>query len=362
MTSQVENTGTETRAVETVYDGEIKTNAGQLGLFSRLGQHWTVRLSGDIRQVRTDAAQSDASAILYGSKYDRDSQDVRFQVVNTGLNRTRLQLDYRFRKTTLEKTVSEGNLPGSVPLGDWQAQDQDKTEHRVDFRARHRCSSKAKLDLRMGWMQQDVEAVHTWDTTDGDAGFYTMGDRKISRFSGQLMFKTKPMDKVRLDVGYRGFSRTFERTDLENVDTTWQAHRGMLNLNWIVHEKVTFYSMVSYGIEKYELSNDPVTSGTMGAVLYDGTTIRFMPGVNVQLLPKLNLEAMYEGIRFQDAGNESDNLNKIEADHDRMLARARYSINDKYAAAVTYQRREFFEHRWDNYIHDVYSVSLSGRF
>ena len=151
-------------------------------------------------------------------------------------------------------------------------------------------------------------------------------------------------------------------TDLENVDTTWQAHRGMLNLNWIVHEKVTFYSMVSYGIEKYELSNDPVTNGTMGAVLYDGTTIRFMPGVNVQLLPKLNLEAMYEGIRFQDTGNESDNLNKIEADHDRMLARARYSINDKYAAAVTYQRREFFEHRWDNYIHDVYSVSLSGRF
>lgn len=69
----------------------------------------------------------------------------------------------------------------------------------------------------------------------------------------------------------------------------------------------------------------------MGTVNYDGTTWRYVPGVVAQVTKTIQAEAMYEGIRFKDV-------------------------------AATYRRHEFAEQRWDNYIHDLYGLSVTGRF
>jgi hypothetical protein len=146
------------------------------------------------------------------------------------------------------------------------------------------------------------------------------------------------------------------------VETTWQANRLFANLNWQAERRLTVYGMVSYGKETYELVGVQDPAAGAGAFNYDGATLRFMPGAVLRLSRCLQLEGMYEGIRFENTGHESAQLDAVKADHDRILLRLRWQASERYAAAFTYRRNEFDENRWDDYIQDLYAVSVSGRF
>jgi len=118
----------------------------------------------------------------------------------------------------------------------------------------------------------------------------------------------------------------------------------------------------SYGIEKFEVENGPVAGSSMGPLTYEGKTLRFAPGVIFQLMDKMQLEAHYEGVRFEDPGDAPDEANQLNSDLDRILARASYQVSEAMKVTATYRRHEFDENRWDDYIMDLYSLSLSGKF
>jgi hypothetical protein len=46
----------------------------------------------------------------------------------------------------------------------------------------------------------------------------------------------------------------------------------------------------------------------------------------------------------------------------RLLLRAGYDVGEKARVTASYRRQEFDENRWDDYILDIYSLSVSGTF
>jgi len=76
----------------------------------------------------------------------------------------------------------------------------------------------------------------------------------------------------------------------------------------------------------------------------------------------MQLEAHYEGVRFEDPGDALAEGNQLNSDLTRILTRASYQVSQKMKVTATYRRHEFDENRWDDYIMDLYSLSLSGKF
>jgi len=352
MTANLKNEGKSVFDVAaTNSDSESKTTGGRLGVATRFGQATSFRLTGNYHKLDTDAREQDGDAQLQRADRERTRTEMRAVLANTSLKRTRLQLDYRYRKSDRDEqtAVATGGLLQDVK--------QDREQHDLDFKGRYRFNRKALLKFGLGWQKLDVE-----QTTTGDAIFWTMGDRKRDRLDWELKLQTRPHAKFTMDLGYQGLDQKFERVDMEGIETAWKTHRGFLNLNWRAHPRIVIYGTVSGGSEEYALNQDPEPRGTMGAVAYEGTTVRYLPGLTLTISQKLMLDAMYEGIRFEDKGNESDALQAVKSDHDRSLVRLRWAAREKMTVAATYQRREFFEHRWDNYIQDVWQLSVSGLF
>ena len=327
-------------------DSKASTSGGRLGVVSRLGQDIWVRLAAAIRKQDTDA-------VLDENQVDRErsSTDLQAAVNYLGFTRTRLSLDYRYRSSDLTEISSDGATEHAL--------DQDQTSSELDFKLRHKFSRQVSLRARAGMANRETENLHTWSGTEWYTG---IPERKRATIDGELALRTKPTQTVRLDLGYRIWDRTIERTDLQDIETTWTANHAFANINWLAGSRISFYGTVAYGADKYELSGDPVPDPGMGPIVHDGTTLRFVPGATLHLMDKLTLDAMYEGIRYEDKGNESDLIGVLQSDSDRMLLRARWALKDNIDLAATYRRLEFMEHRWDNYITDLYAFSVSGRF
>lgn len=354
--ANLKNGGGETRAVATAADGETRTTSGRLGVVTRLGRATTVSVSGLAHKLETDATQDDGTVLLHAVERERMRQELRAEVANTSLPRTRLQLKYRYRVIDHEETIAEGDLPFGPAATRMQAVEQDGTSHDLAFRARHRLSSRALVRARVVW--QDLELT---ELTGGDAWYWTMGDRERERLAWELALQTRPARSLKLDLGWRGFDQTFTRTD-EGTETGWQANTLFAGLNWNAHARAVLYGTVSYGSEQVELTGVGAPTGTMGPVAYDGTTLRFLPGASVRVRDGLWLDGMYEGVRFEDTADESAALDALQADHDRLLVRARWEVRPDRTVTVTYRRHEFDENRWDDYIQDLWQVSLSGTF
>jgi hypothetical protein len=327
-------------------DSKATTSGGQLGVVSRLGGATWFRLAATIRKQDTDAA-------LDVNRVDRErsSTDLQAAVSHTGWRNTRLALDYRYRSADLKETGTDAVTT--------QQLDQDQTRNELGLKLRHKFSRKVTLRARVGLANRETRNDRTWD---GTAWYTGIAERKRNTLGGELALRTRPGKAVRLDLGFRGWDRTIERADMPGTETTWQGTHGFANVNWLAGPRVSFYGTVSYGGDKYALSGEPTPDAGMGPVLHDGTTLRFVPGVTFQALQHLTLDAMYEGIRYEDTGNESDLIAVLQSDSDRMLLRAAWAVREDLDVTATYRRLEFMEHRWDNHITDLYALSVSGRF
>jgi hypothetical protein len=164
-----------------------------------------------------------------------------------------------------------------------------------------------------------------------------------------------------LDLGIRGFSQTFKRTEGESVETTASQTALFASTNWLASSRLTVFAMASYGVDSYELTDGTADPG-FEAFNVDATTLRLSPGVTVVVNDKLQLDGWYEGVFFEDTGDESASLNAIEADRDRLALRARYQATERMAMSAGYSRYEFDENRWDDYIQHLWTVSAQTRF
>ncbi|MCP4292590.1 MAG: hypothetical protein GY780_12240 [bacterium] len=338
--------------------GEAKTSNGRLAVITSLGTKTTARLSAGLGTWNTDTQTDLAGAIAQASTRERTSQDLSVSLSNNSLDKTRLRFDYRFRNTQLEGTVAEDNLPGAGS-GDYQSTDQDRQSHQAKLRAGVRLSRTVKLKAQFDWRSLTVDEANTYSSS---ALFYTMGDRQQDRLGARLALQTRPSKKVKLDVGFQGYSQNFERNDVEGVKTSNSTHRAYAGLNVLANDRLTFVGTGSYGIEKYEVEDGPAAGAGMGPLTYEGKTLRFAPGAILQVGHKMELEAHYEGIRFEDPGDAANEGNQLNSDLNRILLRAGYRVGETMKVTASYRRHEFDENRWDDYIMDLYSLSLSGRF
>ena len=334
--------------------GEAKTTNGRLGLITHVGRATTARLTGGLSTWNTDHQTDLAGVMGQATTRERSGMDLGLLVTNTSLSKTRLRFDYRYRSTNLKDTVTDvtSGVPDAV-----QNIDQDRLSHRANLRAGIRLGRKTTLKAHFGWRSLTVDQANS-----GDDIFYTMGDRKQNRLSARLAVQTRPSAKVRLDVGLRGHDQSFEREDIADVKTTNTAHQAFVGLNIMASDRLTFVGTGSFGLEKYESEDGPTATADMGPLTYEGQTIRFAPGAILQVTDKLNLEAHYEGVRFEDPGDAPDEGNQLNSDLDRILVRAGYRFGKDMTVSATYRRHEFDENRWDDYIMDLYSLSVSGGF
>ncbi len=355
--ANLQNNGSETRATLSEADAETKTTSGRLGLVTGLGRGTSLRVFGLLQDQQTDARQDDAGGVLQAVDRQRTRQEFLARLDHTGLPRTRLQLQYRYRQTDLDETTSEGDLPGGPAAGLTQAVLQDGTRQDLALKGRSRLGRGAQLRARVAWQQTEIT-----ENTSGDDWLWVSGDRDLERLAWELALQTRPARTLKLDLGWRGWDQTLTRSADGGSETGWQANTLYANLNWYPHERATLYGTVSTGVEQVDLTGAGAPSGTMGPVAYDGTTLRFTPGATLRVLPSAWLDAMYEGIRFEDTADQSAALDALNSDQDRVLLRARWNPRPDRTVAATYRRQAFDENRWDDFIQDIWQLSVSGRF
>ncbi len=348
--SKLETTNSETLGANVyVPTGEAKTTNGRLALITRLGSSTTARLTAGLGTWDTDYQTDLAGVMDKMTTRERKSTDVGLLLTNTSFKKTRLRLDYRFRSTNLQEVVTESSFGH-------QGIDQDRESHRANLRMGIRLGRKTTFKARVGYRSLRVDQVNA-----GDELFYTMGDRRQRRVSGRLALQTRPCRKMRLDFGFQGHDQSFQREDISGVKTTNNATQGFVGLNIFASDRLTFVGTGSYGLEKYEIEN--VSAGVgMSPNIYEGTTLRLAPGLIMQVTNRMELEAHYEAVRFEDPGDAPNEGNQLNSDLDRMLLRAGYRVGESMRISATYRRHEFDENRWDDYIMDLYSLSVSGRF
>ncbi len=362
-TSKLENTGWDNTGIRT-YDlnGETTTSAGQIGLLARLGKSANLAASANFRSLDTDARTNLGADVQQATARKRDSQDYRIALNYHGLAKTRLRLNYRYGTSNLDQTVAEGDIPGGAQVGDFQVSDQTRTQHDFSFRARYRVGIAATIKAKVAWRKQEIDDKNPVLSNPGNQLTYWMGDRDLNRYRWELALRMRFGRWVRFDIGHQAIDQTFERKEFGMSESTWTANRGFTNLTWSPGGgSLDLYGMFSYGVEKYSLTTDPVPTADMNAIAYNGSTMRFTPGATYHLGENLSLEGHYEGVRFEDTGND-DVIKKLQADHDRMRLRAGYDISSAAKVWASYTRNEFDENRWDDYIHHLYSVSVSGTF
>lgn len=337
---------------------EATTSAGQLGVAARLGSGTTVRLGGQFKQQDTDA-QKYASGSTLDEAMTRDRSATLFQakVTNTGLAKTHLQAWYKYTSSDLDEVVAQGALPETATA--YRSVAQETKKQQAGLKVRRRFSNKISMKARLDWSKTEITESTVVEVLDWT---YDVGDRDIDRLNWQVGFGLKPMADLKLDLGFQAADRTFKRVDLGGLETSWKTQRGFLTANWMVMPRLTILAAGSLGTDKYEADGAPVSTGTMGPLVYDGTTLRFAPGAVYTLGAKTTLEAIYEGVRFEDKGDAPAEGNQLNSDYDNLLLRANYDVSAKARVAVAYRRQEFDENRFDDYILDIYSLSVSGRF
>lgn len=358
--SRIEHTGTEagvTGAGPT--DGDTDSAAYQLGAITRLGKATTMRLSARFDSHDTEANTGEPTDILYAADRERDRQQYELVLGNRSLPRTNLQLRYRYSAGDETEAMAEGDRP-SVPGSGALVLDQESTRHDLSLRVRTRLARHVKLRADLRYTSLDVDQDRTWDAGQ-DEWFGVLGDHERDRTSWRLSLQTRPHRTMPLDLGIRGFSQTFKRTEGESVETKASQTALFASTNWLASERLTVFAMASYGIDSYELTDATPAPG-YEAFNVDATTLRLSPGVTVAVNEKLQLDGWYEGIFFEDTGDESATLNAIEADRDRLALRARYQATERLAMSAGYSRYEFDENRWDDYIQHLWTVSAQMRF
>jgi hypothetical protein len=362
--SNLESDGVETVASST-YTPSTKatTNAGHLGLIRKLGTASTVSVSANLRSQTVESRSDLDGVAAQFTDRDRTSQDYRVALRHTGLAKTKLDAYYRYNSSDLDGVTTAGvNVTGDAVSGDSQTTVAEKTRQEMGFKGRYRFNKKATLKARLVWRSEEVTQTETWDTTGDEPWFYWMGDRTTDQLRWRLSLQTRPRRGLGLDIGHQAIDQKFERQGTVVSETSWNTQRAYTAANWRLHERLTVHGNVSLGVDTFEMTDGPTSDGALGNLTYDGTTWRFAPGAVIQVTKKLQFEALYEGVRFEDKGDDPAELTMLNTDYDRTTLRARYRMMQKASLAASYRRYEFDENRWDDTINDLYTLSVSGSF
>ncbi len=332
-------------------DGDVAVTSGALGAVAYPMPGLKLRLRGAYTSYDIDAWSRRGEDDYDILDKERSRRQVRLDLGYTGFAKTRLDLGYRydFRDETESLTEAEDLGGVVVPVEDT---DRERTTQEVVARARYKLSPKASLRLRADFRAEDVDQV-----TEGDDAFW-LGDRSRNRTRLGGSLRTRPMRDLNLDLGYEMVRDVFERDDLDGVKTNWDTDRAFMTASWLVNEKLTLLAAASMGkeertVEDLETQVDPDDLDGLLGVEYEGTTWRFAPGAVLHLRDGLDVEGHYEGVRQRDG---------VENDHDRWYLTTRYQLTETVLVTAAYRRLEFDEDRWDDYIADLYSLSLTTRF
>ncbi len=362
--SRLEHTGSESGISNPGdTDGDTDSAAYQLAVLGRLGKATTVRASArlDVHDTEASLLGVNGDAVQYAADRERDRQQYQVVIGNRSLPRTSLKLRYRYTSGESNEIIGIGGRPGHGLETASQSLDQESTRHDASLRVRTRLARHVKLTCSLRHSALEVDQDRTWDTDDDQPWFGVLGDHERDRTMWRLALQTRPSRRLPVDVGLRGFDQTFQRTGEEMAETQASMVGVFANANWLATDRLTVFTMVTYGSERYELTGvEPV--GSFEAFNVDATTLRLSPGAMVQLTECLQLEGWYEGVFFEDTGDESDSLNAIEADRDRLQVRARWQAMDRLAVTAGYARNELDENRWDDYIQHLWTLSAHTGF
>ena len=323
-------------------DLEQTSKAGTAAAMWRPSPSLGLTVSARVQKVETDGATPDAGEVESLDR-ERTRTGLRADLRWTAPARTRVIVGFRHDKSDLLETLVEAG----GTLDPAQVTDQERTTTTLSFKASRRFSAKfsAKADIRSSKLE--IVQAETGDLR------YWQGDRKRDRMKAALAVNYAPRAGLRLDLGGQTIRQTFERTDITGVENTFDADRGYATMSWLATDNVTLLGNVSFGHEVYDLP-DGVTPATGTAeVTYDTTTMRFAPGMLMSFGDKWRLEGHWEAVR---------NTDSVSNDYDRWFAQASYVMNERMTITGLYRKYEFDENRWDDYILDLYAVSVSARF
>ncbi|MEZ4388191.1 MAG: hypothetical protein R3D98_11565 [Candidatus Krumholzibacteriia bacterium] len=358
--SRLENTGSEMGVVNAGgIDGDTDSAAYQIGAISRLGRATTLRLSARFDTHDTEASTADGADVIYGAHRERDRQQYEVTLGDRSLPRTDLQLRYRYTTGDETQDQAEGARPTDLDARVFTL-DQATTRHDAKLRARTRLAPHVKLSADVRYTSLDVDQSRSWDAGE-EVWFGVLGDHKVDRTSYRLALQTRPHAKLPLDLGVRGFDRTFKRTEAGGAETTASQLALFANTNWRVTPRLTVYGMVTYGKETYELTGAEPAAG-FEAFNVDANTVRFSPGATFMATDRLQIDGWYEGVSFEDTGDQAASRNAINSDRDRLSLRVRYQATERLAVTAGYARNEFDENRWDDSIQDLWSLSAHTSF
>ncbi len=333
---------------ETIFrlDNEISSQTGVLGLIWRATPDLNVKLSGRFQNRDTDAAADGGSDAGDNSVTDieQTSRQYRLDLNYSGLDRTKLYASYRYGSREKDEVLAVRDLADLGAAVVSQVTDQQKNSGEFVFKGRTRLSRKASVRLRATYRSEDIE-----ETVTGDQLRYWQGDRSENRFRGRASLALVPARDVRLDAGYEMIRQTFERDDVEDVETTWDSDRVYATASWLANDRITVLGSFSMGKEDYAIDG---YDGALPAE-YEGTTYRFSPGVVMRPMDDVSVEGHYEGVRQRDS---------VDGDYDRWYFRANWRSTEKTCLTASYRRYEFDENRWDDTITDLYALSFTQRF
>lgn len=353
--SRLEHTGREVGTGNAgATDGDTDSAAYQVALLKSMGKT-NVRVSARFDTHDTEAANTGDTGVIYGADRERDRQRYELVLDNRSLARTQVQLRYRYTSGSETETITEGMLP-NAPGATLLPVDSDLTRQDLGLRVRTRLSRTMKLRAELRHSSMDVE-----QSADAGLWYDLMGDYERSRLCYQVALQTRMARKLPLDLGVRGSTQTFKRTEGDEVETTADMMGLFVNANWMASSRLTVFGMITYGTETYELDATEPTPG-YAAYNVDATTLRLSPGATFSVSPKLMLDAWYEGVVYEDNGDESDGLDAIEANRDRLSFRARYQASEKLAMSMGYARYELDENLWDDHIEHLWTLSAHTKF
>lgn len=341
--TSTESTALETTSAEVAQQLDQHAGTGVLAALWRPTRQWNVKLSGRLHTLDVDGGLADEIHV------DRNRSRATMSLDAGWRADARTRVDVRIRRdvSELDETVTE-YVPALLPVAPMDdATDQTRSTTTLGLKARRRLNADMSLKARLEVRSEDVEE------RDVASSRYFIGDRTVDTFRGGLGLTGRPSARVRFEVGGEMLRRTFERTDVDGVENTFDADRVTGTLSWFAHERLSFFGAASWGHETADLPDGAEAPGGAAAIVYDTTTLRLAPGAVLSLRNGLRLEAQWELVQNRDS---------VENDYDRLTVRAGYPVGEKATVTAMFRRYELDENRWDDYILDLYALGLSTTF
>jgi len=321
-------------------DVEQSSKVGTVAALWRPSPTLGLTVSTNVQKVETDGT-TDGGEVANLDR-ERTRKGFRANLKWVAPARTRVAIGFRYDVNELLETLIDTD-----GLTTAATTDQERTTTTLTLKAKRRFSKDLSAKAEVRTSQLDIVQTETGDLR------HWQGDRERKQTKASLGLNYAPMPGVRMDMGGQMIRQTFERTDITGVENTFDADRGYATVSWLATDRITVLGNVSYGNEVYDLPEGVEPAADTAAVVYDTTTMRFTPGVMVNLGAGWRMEGHWEAVR---------NTDSVENDYDRWYAQASWDMNERMTLTGLFRKYEYDENRWDDYILDLYAVSVSARF